>query len=81
MTAASPLPPRQPPRPSARAVRADAVARVAAPMFLPVASAADDEFRMNLSDLPRVSPGLQVDGFTPSLTSRILDLLDRIRGR
>lgn len=81
MTAASPLPSRQPSRPVARAARVDAVPHVVPPLFLPMAAAEDDEFRVNLSDLPRLSPGLHVDGFTPSLTSRILDLFDRIRGR
>lgn len=81
MTAASPLPHRQPPRPVARAVRADPIPRAVPPLFLPVASAEDDEFRMKLDDLPRMSAGLHVDGFSPSLASRILDLFDRIRGR
>lgn len=81
MTLASPLIHRQPPRAGARAVRVDAVPQVIAPLFMPAEAAEDDEFRMNLGDLPRMSPGLHVDGFTPSLTSRILDLFDRIRGR
>jgi hypothetical protein len=41
----------------------------------------DDEFKMNLGDLPRTKPGLDVDGFEPSLTSRVLDLFDRLRKR
>jgi hypothetical protein len=41
----------------------------------------DEEFRMNLVDLPRIPAGLHVDGFAPSLTSRVLDLFDRLRRR
>ncbi len=48
------------------------------PLF---ATEEDDEFRMNLGDLPRMSTGLHVDGFAPSLTSRVLDLFDRLRKR
>ena len=51
------------------------------PLFPGDAIAEDDEFRLNLSDLPRMSTGLNVDGFQPSLTSRVLDLFDRLRRR
>jgi hypothetical protein len=40
-----------------------------------------DELRLNLSDLPRLDTGLHVDGFAPTVTSRILDLIDRLRKR
>lgn len=43
--------------------------------------ALEDEFRLNLDDLPRRSIGLNVDGFNASLFSRLLDLVDRLRGR
>jgi len=41
----------------------------------------DDEFTMKLGDLPRTRPGLDVDGFQPTLASRFLDLVDRLRKR
>jgi hypothetical protein len=88
MTTASSLQSRQLPRqpaqaPANRVVRSEPAAltsrqKSAKPSF---AAEEDDEFRMNLSDLPRMSTGLHVDGFTPSLTSRVLDLLDRLRKR
>lgn len=89
MTAASPLPSRQPVRQPGstgipRTTRGDqglpprAVRRV--PLFSE-SSAPDDEFKMNLTDLPRTQPGLNVDGFEPSLTTRVLDLFDRLRKR
>jgi hypothetical protein len=51
------------------------------PLFSESSAADDDEFKMNLGDLPRTKPGLDVDGFQPSLTSRVLDLFDRLRKR
>jgi hypothetical protein len=51
------------------------------PLFTESSEADDDEFTMNLGDLPRTQPGLQVDGFQPSLTTRVLDLFDRLRKR
>lgn len=47
--------------------------------MLPPVAAQDEEFHLDLSDLPRNPAGLHVDGFTPSLLSRLLDLIDRIR--
>lgn len=51
------------------------------PLFTESSAEDDDEFKMNLGDLPRTRPGLDVDGFEPSLTSRVLDLFDRLRKR
>lgn len=46
----------------------------------PVAAAAgfdhhEDEFRINLSDIPRMRESMDVDGLKPSLLSRLLDLV------
>ena len=91
MTTASSLQSRQVPRQNApagiprngrnEAVPTPARALKAVPLFPADAAAEDDEFRLNLSDLPRLSTGLNVDGFQPSLTSRVLDLIDRLRKR
>jgi hypothetical protein len=35
----------------------------------------DDEFRLNLSDIPRIQESLDVEGLKPSLLSRLLDLV------
>lgn len=90
MTTASPLQSRQPTRQPGspampRAARTEqaipprTMKRV--PLFADSSEADDDEFKMNLGDLPRTRPGLQVDGFEPSITSRVLDLFDRLRKR
>ncbi len=90
MTTASPLQSRQPVRQQAaagvphagrgeHAIPPRAMQRV--PLFTESSEADDDEFTMNLGDLPRTQPGLQVDGFQPSLTTRVLDLFDRLRKR
>jgi hypothetical protein len=34
-----------------------------------------DEFKLNLADLPRSQESLEVEGFKPSLLSRLLDLV------
>ena len=90
MTAASPVQSRQPARQPGsagvpRAARGDQVAPARAmnrvPLFAESSASDDDEFKMNLGDLPRMKPGLDVDGFQPSLTSRVLDLFDRLRKR
>lgn len=90
MTPASPVQSRQParqpgPAGMTRTPRSEtspaprALKRV--PLFSEASASEDDEFRMNLGDLPRTKPGLHVDGFQPSLTSRVLDLFDRLRKR
>jgi hypothetical protein len=89
MTQASPLPSRQPARQPAsagvpRVARGEQVSAPRAMKRVPLfseSSEPDDEFKMNLGDLPRTKPGLDVDGFEPSLTSRVLDLFDRLRKR
>ena len=89
MTPASPLQSRQPARqPGSAGVPRTGRGEQASPprpmKRVPLfsdCSASDDEFKMNLGDLPRAKPGLDVDGFEPSLTSRVLDLFDRLRKR
>ena len=39
----------------------------------------DDEFRLNLSDIPRMRESLEVDGLKPTLLSRLLDLVMPIK--
>ena len=88
MTTAIPLQSRQPARQpvsagmsrtgrSEQAPAPRALKRV--PLFTEASASEDDEFKMNLGDLPRTQPGLHVDGFQPSLTSRVRDLFDRLR--
>jgi hypothetical protein len=36
---------------------------------------AEDEFRLHLNDLPRIENDLEVDGFRPTLLSRLFDLI------
>ncbi len=76
--------PRQPapaPMQRARAQVAAAPLRAMQPAIAFSSAEADDEFQMNLADFPRMPVGLHVDGFAPSLTSRVLDLFDRLRRR
>lgn len=77
--------PRQPaaaPVPGARTQAATSPVRAVQPMIAaPSGAETDEEFQLNLADIPRMPAGLHVDGFAPSLTSRILDLFDRLRGR
>jgi hypothetical protein len=59
--------------PSARAAQA-----------APVAAAAqfdhhDEEFRINLSDIPRMRESMDVEGLQPSLLSRLFDLIAPIK--
>jgi hypothetical protein len=46
-----------------------------------LAAAGDDEIRLNLSDipLPRLDNEMHVEGFKPSLLSRLLDLVMPLR--
>jgi hypothetical protein len=39
----------------------------------------EDEFRLNLSDIPRLRESMEVDGLKPSLLSRLLDLVAPIK--
>ena len=57
--------------PAARAA-APRPARTAAPTLN---SSERDEFKLNLADLPRAQDSLEVEGFKPSLLSRLLDLV------
>lgn len=59
------------------------VARAAAPAAVALAAVGfddhDDEFRLNLSDIPRMRESLEVEGLKPSLLSRLLDLIMPIK--
>ena len=63
--------PVTPTRPAAPAVARERAVQA------PVAGFDDheDEFRLNLSDIPRMRESLHVDGLKPSLLSRFLDLV------
>jgi hypothetical protein len=39
----------------------------------------DDEFRINLSDIPRMRESMDVEGLKPSLLSRLFDLIAPIK--
>lgn len=49
--------------------------------FAFAAASADDEIRLNLSDIPRMQPDteMRVEGFKPTLLSRFLDLIMPLR--
>ena len=49
--------------------------------FAFAAASADDEIRLNLSDIPRMQPDteMRVEGFKPTLLSRLLDLVMPLR--
>lgn len=49
--------------------------------FAFVAASADDEIRLNLSDIPRLQADteMRVEGFRPTLLSRLLDLVMPLR--
>ena len=59
------------------------VARTVAPAAVAVAAVGfddhEDEFRLNLSDIPRMRESLEVEGLKPSLLSRLLDLIMPIK--
>jgi hypothetical protein len=46
----------------------------AVPAFAFAASSADDEIKLHLNDIPRVEETMDVEGFKPSLLSRLFDL-------
>jgi hypothetical protein len=60
-----------------------ASAPVARPMQAPAPALAFDEdeheFRLNLSDIPRMRESLVVDGLKPTLLSRLFDLIAPIK--
>jgi hypothetical protein len=66
-TSSAPIP--QPARPVGRAA------------FFEKQSAAEDTLRLNLSDLPRAEASMDVDGFKPSLLSRLFDLFAPVHKR
>jgi hypothetical protein len=43
------------------------------------ASNGEDEIRLNLGDIPRIEDSMDVEGFKPSLLSRLLDLVAPIK--
>lgn len=51
-------------------------ARTAAPAFEPDS---EDEFKINLADIPRAPASLEIEGFKPSLLSRLLNVIAPIR--
>ena len=67
-----PVPPQRPVAPTPRA---------AAPANATVADFDhdEDEFVLNLSDIPRMRTSLHVDGLKPSLLSRLFDLIAPIK--
>jgi hypothetical protein len=50
-----------------------------APLFAFITSEVDDEFKLHLNDIPRQQETLDVEGFKPSLLSRLLDLVAPIK--
>ena len=63
---------------TARAQEPQRVARPAArsaPMYAFQSSEVDDELKLHLNDIPRQPTTLDVEGFKPSLLSRLLDLV------
>jgi hypothetical protein len=59
--------PAQPPQASARVRQSDGFAFAGADL--------DEEFRVNLSDIPRQHQSMEVEGFKPSLLSRLINLI------
>jgi len=59
------------PAPAARPAPPVAARAAAVPRF----DHHDDEFRLNLSDIPRMRESMTVDGLKPTLLSRIVDLV------
>jgi hypothetical protein len=72
-------------RPAAPTRPAGTTATRAAMQSAPVAAAVggfddhSDEFRLNLSDIPRMQESLDVEGLKPTLLSRLLDLVAPIK--
>jgi|JRYE01.1.fsa_nt_gb hypothetical protein len=76
MTTSSTSAPLRRTAPPARAASPAPVARAA------VAGAFDHddvEFRLNLSDIPRIRESMDVEGLKPTLLSRLLDLVAPIK--
>lgn len=47
----------------------------AAPAFAFAAPSTHDEIRLNLGDIPRLPETMEIEGFKPSLLSRLFDLV------
>ena len=79
MSAASPA--RSPARDAAptaspaRAAQAPAAKAVKSPGFSFAGAATEDQFKLNLSDIPKVPYTMEVEGFKPSLLVRLLGLV------
>ena len=68
--------PAAPPRPGAPPVaRATTQSAAAAVPF----DHDEDEFRLNLDDIPRMRESMDVDGLKPSLLSRLFDLVSPLK--
>ncbi len=63
--ARAPAPQQAAPRAAARS----------APMYAFVSSDVEDEFKLNLNDIPRQRATLEVEGLKPSLFSRLLEMV------
>ena len=63
----APTPQARPAQPAVRARQSDG--------FAFAATDHDDEFRVNLSDIPRQQESMEVEGFKPSLLSRLFNLI------
>jgi hypothetical protein len=55
--------------------QASRVAARQAPVHAYVSSEEEDEFKVNLNDIPRQGQSLEVDGLKPSLLSRLFEML------
>jgi hypothetical protein len=79
MSAASSANPQMRRNPAAPAQPAPRAAARSAPMYAFVSSEIEDEFKLNLNDIPRQRETLDVEGLKPSLLSRLLDLVAPIK--
>jgi hypothetical protein len=79
MSAASSANPQVRRNPAAQAQPAPRAAARSAPMYAFVSSEIEDEFKLNLNDIPRQRETLDVEGLKPSLLSRLLDLVAPIK--
>jgi hypothetical protein len=75
-TVRRPVPPARPA--TAPVARATAETQRAAPVH-PGFDEDEHEFRLNLSDIPRLRESLVVDGLKPTLLSRLFDLIAPIK--
>jgi hypothetical protein len=66
--------------PANPSMRRAAPVRAAPPMRTSVGFDADEpEFRLNLSDIPRMRETMDIDGLKPTLLSRLFDLVAPLR--